>query len=219
MHVHFQKVEWSIDVTGLIIHSPKTKVQYIFNMPTQLWARIQNNLTILILLFFSMYNAHAESIMHVHHLLIIARNSAILILLSTLLIKDIWSFYIKNNPHALSIMHILNSLSTVSRIPILILLTTLFIMDIWPFCIINNTHALSIMHILHLMDTASSIPILILLNTGSLLPSGSIIIVDNAYAILIMHFGQLGVSVEHPLFTRKKVGIGVYIQAELPNWT
>jgi hypothetical protein len=34
MHVHFSKVEWSIDVTGLIIHSPKTKVQYIFNMPT-----------------------------------------------------------------------------------------------------------------------------------------------------------------------------------------
>ena len=165
-------------MAGLIIHSPKTKAQYIFNMPTQLWARIQNNLTILILLFLSMYNAHAESIMHVHHLLIIARNSAILILLSALSTKEIWSFYIK-----------------------------------------NNTHALSIMHILHLLGSASSIPILILLNTGSLLPSGSIIIVDNAYAILIMHFGQLGVSVEHPLFTRKKVGIGVYIQAELPNWT
>ena len=64
------------------------------------------------------------------------------------------------------------------------------------------------MHILHLMDTASSIPILILLNTGSLLPSGSIIIVDNAYAILIMHFRPLGVSVEHPLFTRKMLGLG-----------
>ena len=36
------------------------------------------------------------------------------------------------------------------------------------------------------------------------------------FGIWIMHFWPLGVSVEHPLFTRKKVGIGVYIQAELP---
>ena len=60
------------------------------------------------------------------------------------------------------------------------------------------------MHILQLLATGSSIPILILLITGSMLPNGPIISVDNAYAISIMHFRQLGVSVEHPLFTRKK---------------
>ena len=125
------------------MHSQKTKVQHISNMPTRLRAPIPNNLAKLILHFFSMYNAHAEPIMHIHHSLIIASNSAILILLTTVLMLVIWPFCIMNNTHAVYIMHILHLLDTASSIPILILLTTVLMLVIWPVCsivIFPNPH-------------------------------------------------------------------------------
>ena len=135
------------------MHSKKTKAQHISNMPTHLRAPIPNNLTIIILQFFSMYNAHAESIMHIHHLLINASNSTILILLTPVLMLVIWPFCIINNTHVVYIMHILHLLGTCSSIPILILLTTVLMLVIWPVCSINNTYAVYIMHILQLLAT------------------------------------------------------------------